>query len=271
MSQILTSLHGKLAGLDSNGKLVAPKGFRAGAHGNQIDLPSPSTVVMFDDFLGDLIADEWTPVEGTDTTGAAQAVLAGSIGGALRLTTGDDDANGTILTDLSGLVSSLGWQASNGGLSLQARCKVSRITLAYMFIGFTDSISAEVPIQCNSGETLTTTATDAVGFVFDTAFTADTWHLCGVATDVDATAQVLTAAPVADDYFTVRIEVSSAGLATFYLNGVQVGTAMSGAVTAAADLTPAIYVSNTDGTAALTLDVDYICVSMSRAADGDAT
>lgn len=272
MSQILTSLHGRQLGLDSRGALIAPNGIRTGQHGKQIALPSPDQVVLFDDFLGDLIADEWAPVEGTDTTGASQAVLAGSIGGALRLTTGDDDANLTVLTDLSGVVGGyLNWQASNGGLFMQARIKTSRITLAYLFVGFTDSVSAEVPIQCNSGETLTTTATDAVGFVFDTAFTSDTWHLCGVATDVDATAQILTAAPVAADYETLRVEVTAAGVATFFRNGVQVGTAMTAAVTAAADLTPAIYVSNTDGTDPITLDVDYIAVGMNRATDGDAT
>lgn len=272
MSRILTSLHGREVGLDTNRKLLSRKGFISGDHGKQIALPSPDTISLFDDFLGDLLADEWAAVEGTDTTGASQAVLAGSIGGALRLTTGDDDANLTVLTDLSGVVGGyLNWQASNGGLAMQARVKTSRITLAYIFVGFTDSVSAEVPIQCNSGETLTTTATDAVGFVFDTAFTSDTWHLCGVANDVDATAQVLTNAPVADDYTTLRVEVNASGVATFFINGVQVGTAMTGAVTAAADLTPAIYVSNTDGTSAITLDVDYIHVAMNRAADGDAT
>jgi hypothetical protein len=76
---------------------------------------------------------------------------------------------------------------------------------------------------------------------------------------------------VADDYVTLRVEVSAAGLATFYINGTQVGTSMSGAVTAATDLTPCVYVSNTDGTTPVTLDVDYVHVAMNRAADGDAT
>jgi hypothetical protein len=270
MSRVLTSLHGREVGLNQNRRLQCTKGFVAGDHGKQFSYHAPSRVALFDDFLGDVLADPWNAVEGTDTD-ATQAVLAGAIGGALRLTTGNDDANLTVLTDLSGVTSYLNWQASNGGLVMQARIKTSRITLAYLFVGFTDVITAEVPIQCNSAETITTTASDAVGFVFDTAFTSDTWHLCGVAGDTDATTQILTDAPVADDYETLRVEVTAAGVATFFRNGVQVGTAMSGAVTPATDLTPAIYVSNTDGTSAITLDVDYIYVGMDRAADGDAT
>lgn len=58
--------------------------------------------------------------------------------------------------------------------------------------------------------------------------------------------------------------VSTAGVATFYYNGAQVGTAMTGAVTAAADLTPTIAVSKTATAASMTMDNDYIAVSMLR-------
>lgn len=271
--RITSSIDGRDVGRGANnaagtaGPLISRGGFRGGPHGNQISLPSPNRVVMFDDFLGDVLADQWNAVE-TDTDGA-QAVLAGGIGGVLRITSGNDDGNGVVLPDASGVTSYLNWQASNGDLVFQARFKMSRITDAYAFLGFTDVITIEAPIICNTAETLTTNATDAVGFVFDTNFTADTWHLCGVATDVDATAQILTTAPVADDYATYRIEITAAGKATFYINGLQVGTTMSGAVTAAADLTPCVLVSNQDGTSALTAEVDYVLCEMDRAADGD--
>lgn len=252
------------------GPTISHGGFLSGDHGSQFDLIHPRKVVLFDDFLGDVLQDPWNAVEGSDTDGA-QAVLAGGIGGLLRLTSGNDDANGTQATDASGVTSYLNWQASNGDLVFQTRIKVSRITDAYIFAGFTDVITAELPVIAASGTTITTNATDAVGFLFDTNFTADTWHLVGVATDVDATRQALSSAPVADDFVTLRIEVTSGGKASFFINGAQVGTQMSGAVTAAADLTPCVYVSNADGTNAVTLDVDYIFASMNRAADGDAT
>ena len=88
--------------------------------------------------------------------------------------------------------------------------------------------------------------------------------------DTDATAQNTALAPVADTYATFRIEVSSTGVATFFYNGAQVGTAMTGAVTAATDLTPTIAVSKTSVAASMTMDVDYVHVSMDRGPDGGA-
>jgi hypothetical protein len=277
MVQPLTSIHGRDLGLAPEGKtgahkgrreLISVGGFRAGAHGNQFSLPSPSRIVIHDDFLGDVLADQWNAIE-TDTDGA-QAVLAGGIGGVLRITSGNDDGNGVVLPDLSGVTSYLNWQAVNGGLEFQCRFKMSRITDAYAFIGFTDLVTVEAPIiSAGSVDTLTSNATDAVGFMFDTNMTTDTFHLVGVATDVDATRQAISAAPVADDYATFRIEITAAGVATFYINGLQVGTSVAGAVTPAADLTPIIAVSNQDGTSALTAEVDYAYVAMNRAVDGD--
>ncbi len=74
---------------------------------------------------------------------------------------------------------------------------------------------------------------------------------------------------MADDYETFRVEVSAAGVATFFRNGNQVGTAMTGALTAAADLTPTIAASKTSVAASMTVEVDYVHVSMNRGVDGD--
>lgn len=268
--RIQQNLNSNEVGLSNTGELVNHGGFVSGRHGKQVAHSSPSTVALFDDFLGDVLADEWTAVE-TDTD-ATELVLAGGIGGVLQITTGNDDGNAVVLPDLAGVTSYLNWQAANGGLAMQTRIKISRITQAYIFVGFTDLITIEAPvISAGSADTITTNATDAVGFMFDTNMSTDTYHLVGVATDVDATRQAISNAPVADDYATLRVEVTAAGLATFFYNGVQVGSTMSGAVTAAADLTPVVLASNLDGTSALTLDIDYIHVAMNRAADGDAT
>ena len=59
----------------------------------------------------------------------------------MRLTSGNDDANGTAATDASGVTSFLNWQASNGGLYFETRIAVSRITNAYIYAGFTDVIT----------------------------------------------------------------------------------------------------------------------------------
>jgi hypothetical protein len=255
-----------------NGKrmLAASGGFVSGTVGSNIAMPSPSTVALFDDFLGDVLQDPWNVVEGADTDGT-QVVLTGGVGGVLQLTSGNDDANGTQATDASGVTSFLNWQASNGGLAMEARVKLSRITLAYMFVGFTDVISAELPvISAASADTITTNASDGVGVMFDTNMTTDTLWFVGVKGDADATKQNLAVAPVADDYMTIRIEVDAGGGAMVYINGVQFGAYLANAVTPATNLTPCIYCSNADGTSVVTLDVDYIHVAMSRAVDGGA-
>lgn len=269
MSRVLASIDGRRIGLDSNGKCISVKGFRAGDHGKQTDYHSPSRVTFFDDFLGDVVADQWNAVEGTDSATSDFAILAGGIGGVARLTTGD--AGTGIAADMEQITQALQWQASNGDLVIQARLKLSAITTCYAFIGFTDLTTFEAPIiSASSANTITTNASDAVGFMFDTNMTDDKWWLVGVAGDTDATAQNTTYAPVADTYATFRVEVSSTGVAAFFYNGAQVGTLMTGAVTAATDLTPTICVSKLSVAASMTMDVDYVHVSMDRGLDGAA-
>jgi hypothetical protein len=260
---ILKSIKGRLLGLGPNGELICPGGFISGEDGSQFSLPSPNRVSFFDDFTGDVIQDQWNAVEGTDSATSNAAILAGGIGGVLQLTTGD--AGTGLAADMEQLTQALQWQASNGGLAMQVRMKLSAITTCYVFIGFTDVVTLEAPIEsAASANTLTSNATDAVGFMFDSRMTDDTWWLVGVATNVDATHQNTALAPVADTYATFRVEVTAAGVATFFYNGVQVGTAMTGALTAAADLTPTIAVSKTSVAASMTAEIDYVQVGMNR-------
>lgn len=273
----LTSLHGLKVGLTAEGKTGAAKGksklicdggFISGGKGKAIAHPSPSTISYFEDFLGDVVPDQINAVEGTDSATSNAAILAGGQGGVLQLTTGD--AGTGLAADMEQITWALTFQASNGGLAFQTRIKLSAITTCYVFVGFTDLVTLEAPIEsAASANTLTSNATDAVGFMFDTRMTDDKWWLVGVATDVDATHQNTGFAPVADDYETLRIEVSSTGVASFFRNGMQVGTSMSGAVAVGADLTPTIAVSKTSVAASMTAEVDYVHVSMNRGVDGD--
>lgn len=278
MSDILVSLHGRKVGLSAEGaagaakgrsKLISGGGFLSGGKGNAIAHPSPSTISYFEDFLGDVVPDQINALEGTDSATSDAAILSGGLGGVLRLTTGD--AGTGIAADMEQITWSLQYQASNGGLSFQTRIKLSAITTCYVFVGFTDlAASLEAPIEsANSANTLTSNATDAVGFMFDTRMTDDKWWLVGVKTDVDATHQNTGFAPVADDYETLRVDVGSDGSAVFFRNGVQVGTKMVDAIATAPDLTPTICVSKTSVAASMTAEVDYVHVSMNRGADGD--
>jgi hypothetical protein len=263
MAKILHSLYGKKLGVGNDGQLISEGGFQSGLDGFQTYSSSASKVVFWDDFLGDVILDQWNLVEGTDSATSDAAILAGGIGGVLRITTGD--AGTGLAADMPQLTQALQWQASNGGLVIQARLKLSAITTCYAFIGFTDLVTLEAPIiSAASADTFTTNASDAVGFMFDTRMTTDTWWLTGVAADVDATMQNSGFAPVADTYAVFRIEISNAGVATFFYNGAQVGTAMTGALTPATDLTPTIAVGKTSVAASMTADLDYVYVAMNR-------
>ena len=140
------------------------------------------------------------------------------------------------------------------------------------FLGFTDQIAAlEAPIEsAASGNTLTSNASDAFGFMFDTRMTDDTWWAVGVAADVDATAQNTGIAPTAAQYQRLRVEVNAEGVASFFINGNPVGTKMTGAVTPATLLTATFGASKTSVAASMTMDVDYRHVAMLRGVDGTA-
>jgi hypothetical protein len=268
MSRIQTSIHGKHVGLNYDKALQAGEGFVAGEHGNQITLPAPGKVSWFDDFIGDALDAKYAIVEGTDSATSDATIASGGIGGVLDILTGD--AGTGLAADLIGVVGPLQWQASNGGLVFQARVRLSAITTCYAFLGFTDVATLEAPIISASGTTFTSNASDAVGFMFDTGMTSDNWWLTGVAADTDATMQDSGFAPVADDYATFRIEVNASGVATFFYNGLQVGTSMTGAVTPATDLCSVLYCSKLSVAASMHMYVDYLHVAMNRAADGAA-
>ncbi|MGE4077392.1 MAG: hypothetical protein AB7F22_17690 [Reyranella sp.] len=262
---ILKSLDGRRAGFGPNGELIVTSGkILLGANGGQRWLGSKQVVSHFDDFLGNALNVQYTVVEGTDSATSAPSILAGGIGGVLRLTTGD--AGTGLAADLIQVNGgNLQWQASNGGLYFETRLKLSQITESYVFVGFTDVLTLEAPIiSAASADTFTTNASDAVGFMFDTGMATDNWWLTGVAANTDATMQDSTYAPVAATYETLRVEVSATGKATFFRNGVQVGTQMSGAVTAATDLCWTIGAGKLSTATSMTVDFDYIDVGMYR-------
>ncbi len=269
--EILTSLHGRLCGLDPDGFLVA-KGFRAGVPGTaagQLETPSYDRVTRFDDFTGGgqafstTIIDGWRSRKGSDgacvdwtVTAATEGTAVGTIGS----TTASMAVSG------SQLDAGLNWKPNQGGLIFEARVKLSLITNIAVFIGLTDQVSAlEMPIHsAASANTITTNATDGVGFFFDTSMTDDTWWLAGVKNDVDATHQNSTYAPVAATYEVFRIEVTATGEADFFRNGKQVGSRMSAATTATVALTPVIAGFNRTTTGTPTITADYVMVAGNR-------
>jgi hypothetical protein len=146
-------------------------------------------------------------------------------------------------------------------LVVEARLKLSAITTASLFFGLTDQKAAlEIPIEsAASGNTITTNATDAVGFMFDTEMTADNVWLVGVNNGSDETPQNSAAALSADTYTVLRMEIAANGDTVFKRDGAVVGSTMSTAVATGVPLYPTIAVGSR-ATSSRTATLDYLYV-----------
>ena len=269
MVQVQTSIHGRSFGLTSRRRAVAEGGFIAGLHGSQRHFGGPGVVDLWDDFVGDVIADQWNSSKGSDGAAVDWATNAQK-NGVLRGVTGAG-AGASMAANGIQLAHELNWYPNQGGLAFEARVlsPTSVASLAF-FAGFTDQRSAlEMPFTRSAG-TLTSNATDAVGFLFDTADTAATMKLVGVANDVDATVQDTGAAYLSTSVWrTLRVEVDYDPVgdavigANFFIDGVQVGNTMAAPCTKNVALTPTIAAFRRTATLA-NIDVDYVHVSANR-------
>jgi len=142
--------------------------------------------VHFSDHFTDdtLSTDKWTAtVPGTSDAVALAAVS----GGVCRLTTG------TVDNDSCMLGGAVIW-AGNKNAVMEARVKITDVSGCGVFVGFSDAVSEsnnKIAIHYN-GDSLTTDATDAVGFVIDADHASSSLMCCGVAADTDATAATTT-------------------------------------------------------------------------------
>lgn len=168
---------------------------------------------------------------------------------------------GTFTLNGSQAIGDTGYTLSVGPFVIEARIKLDAITNVYGYFGITDQkIALEAPIEsAGAADTITTTATDAVGFMFDTRMATDNIWLVGVNNDVDETAQNSTLAYVADTYRILRIEINTSGDAIFYINGAVVGTTMTTACRTSVAMYPTLAVSATSS-ASRTKTVDYLYV-----------
>jgi hypothetical protein len=212
-------------------------------------------VKYFDDFIGVAIdvTNDWNGVGTSDTI-----AVSAQNNGAVRLTTHSDD------NDSSRLASMAVFNPSMGAIIMEAR--VTQVTDAEgrgFFVGWTDDATTEENPISISGTTVTTTASNAVGFYFDTDATTDTIRFGGVKTDTDST-QVDTSVAIADaaTWTTFRVMIDVDGNAVGSINGKEVAR-VANAVTANTDLCATVLVKNSDAAAA-SMDVDYIYIEGSR-------
>lgn len=249
--------------------IVGSYGVAAAGPYSRLFIPSGETVHVFspiwrkDDFLGDLILDEWNVCLGSDAQ-AAGAISVGIRGGVARLTSGNN--SGTASDDIAMLNSGLNFLAAQGGVGLEVRLRMNTaVTGGTMGVGFTDVQSAtgstEEPSSI-SGTTQTTTATDGAGLLYDTAQTTDQWYSWAVKNDTDTASTISGVAPVADTYQILRVEIDASGALTTFINDVQVHS-VAAAITTTALLTPYVYVNATT-TASVVVDIDYAAVWSGR-------
>lgn len=258
MAKMLRSVVGRRFGLDAGYRLVSDE---------RVITPhprNPMSIVRFSDhFIGDVIADQWGVAKGSDAACVDFAVSA-TTGGMVRATMGAG-AGASMAVNGVQLHSFLNWKANQGELAFDCRVKIGAITTVAVFVGLTDQIAAlEMPIHsAASANTITTNATDAVGFFFDTSMADDYWWCAGVKNDTDATHVSSAIAPTADTYQRLRVECDKSGNATFFIDGKTVGT-VSNAVTASVALTPVIAAFRR-AASSTTIDVDYIDVQAEMA------
>lgn len=218
----------------------------------------------FDDFVGDALDARYSGAKGSDAEGLAPTV---ATTGALRarghmlMNSGDSTV---VAESVSILTKSLAYKPSYGEIYLKTAIVIDDITDVAINVGFTDVLATttlEEPFSI-SGTTITSNATDAVCFVFDTAQTNDNWHIQGVKADADTAINNTGVAPLPDTTISLEMIISEAGNVEFFINGQSYGI-VGNAVTPTVLLTPVISVMART-TATRTLWADYLLITQSR-------
>lgn len=201
--------------------------------------------------------------------------IASILGGAVRLTTTNEDAH-TIGLETERIFD----VALMGTLVAEARVQFANLTTKAMFMGFTDiEIGSNVPdietdiMTAASATTFTLTASDLVGFYgADSEVTASAteWH--GVYNGGTTTGQVTAASCnlgttknatiTAGEWQVIRVEVDTNGNARWFVNG-DLKQSVATAVSTTTNLKFMIGVGAKAATIA-TADIDYIYLRANR-------
>jgi len=185
--------------------------------------------------------------------------------GAVRISGNNENGKGVAIGTEAVFSPSL-----NGTLVAECRLQMQAITTRNVFFGFCDVNADDVaePLTA-SGTTLTLTASDICGFTFDSQLTGDSenlWHMPyngGSTTGAtDSTSVVSDVTAVLSEWDVLRVEITNAGTARWYINGALKQTVANAVSTT---VLQAAYVGcwGTTTTAA-DVDVDYLLVEAYR-------
>ncbi len=220
-----------------------------------------------DDFMGELEGPH-TLHNGSDAQALDPARETAMQGGVIQLVTGN--ADGTTAADNSQIVfSSCPIQLDDSGdpVTVEAKVRIATaITDVSVFFGLTDITTADEEPFTNSGDTITSNATDACGFLYDTDGTAQ-WWMCAVDSDTDDTGNAAlgaTAVPVADEWQHLKMEIAGDGSEiVFYIDGEPLGTLLATGVGPDVPLYATIIACSTT-TTSKTVECDWIRLSGTR-------
>lgn len=266
------TIFGRRAFLTKDDYLVGRSGVATGGEGKPgIVLPGAyDTVALFEDFLGDLVPDEWI-VGSSDTGQTATGVLATSAvsatNGVFRMTSSATSTQ-TPAGGAQSINTPPNWKANQGRLRFGTRLKIADLAKNNVFAGFTDTGGTEMAVY-DTGGGIITPAADYAGWLKGGGAAAAgnslTWRLVAGKAGVD---QVATPSPVitptANVYDTLEVEVSQDGnTVTGYYNGRPVAQIVSAGITPTVALGAGVWRANTEA-AADAVDVDYVNVSANR-------
>lgn len=225
-------------------------------------------VCLEDHFTGAALRGEYAGL--AENSGTA-AIAVGIEGGVVTLVTGTTSGN------RAQLHAGLNWKPSAGSVRFRGRVKsLTAITNRAIFVGLTDTVAQENPIEIGASDAVTSNATDAVGFIYDTDAATDKWFCAGVKADVDTALTAVNldgaqALPVIDEWQEFGIDVNSDGDAVFYFGrdatgkgGLKEVARIANCVTPGTLLTPIVLVEART-TAAQTVYVDYLRMEGSAA------
>ena len=215
-------------------------------------------VHFFDDFLGDTINLDLYVVN-VSSGGTAFAINAQHNGVARGTGDGTDG-------DITNLYCPPQYRADAGGpLTLEIRATlITSLANGEEYIGFSDAATDENPINVSTADVVTTTASNAVGFAFTGAGTAD-WKAVSVNGDADGTVTRCNVGgattPVLTTWQTFKVVINADGDADYYIDGIfQVREDLAVSPTTLLNF----FVAQQDGGAARSTDLDYIEVWAGR-------
>jgi hypothetical protein len=215
-------------GLELNGRILRTVGASW--------LEPQSSIVLFDDFIMDVLADDpyvsvvqsGTALTAAVVDGGAGAPVAG-LGGWIGGKTDDVDAEIDEVA-VGGLSTGAGtpwltpFRAGDGVMVVEWGFVIpTALTARQYFVGFSDDptegTGTNGPVNITGTYATVTPATDAAGFIFSSLATAPTvWKTGSVKNDVDGVVSAATEGVTATvDFYTVcRVEVDSGGNAHFF-------------------------------------------------------